>query len=76
MLLALASGLWAAHRTHIRRIYTGASPSVHSLTAKWYSIVNEIVNTKTADSNYPWQFGMLPIYLENANCFMNVMIKV
>jgi hypothetical protein len=46
VLLALACGLWVVHRACIRRIYTDALPSVHSLTAEWRSMIKEIVNTK------------------------------
>jgi hypothetical protein len=46
VLLALASGLWMIRHARIRRIYTDASPSVHSLTAKWRSMIEEIVNAK------------------------------
>jgi hypothetical protein len=46
VLLALACGLWVVHRARIHRIYTDASPSVHSLTAEWHSMVKEIVNAK------------------------------
>jgi hypothetical protein len=46
VLLALACGLRIVHRAHIRRIRTDASPSVHSLTAEWRSMVKEIVNAK------------------------------
>jgi hypothetical protein len=34
------------HVARIRRIYTDASPSVHSLTAEWRSTIKEIVNAK------------------------------
>jgi hypothetical protein len=43
---ALICGLWVVHRARIRRIYTDASPSVHSLTAEWRSMVKEIANAK------------------------------
>jgi hypothetical protein len=46
VLLALACGLCVIHRARIRRIYTDASSSIHSLTAEWRSIVKEIVNAK------------------------------
>jgi hypothetical protein len=46
VLLALACGLWVIHRARIRRIYTDASSSVHSLTAEWRSMIKEIVNAK------------------------------
>jgi hypothetical protein len=46
VLLALACGLWVIHQTCIRRIYTDASPSVHSLMTEWRSMVKEIVNAK------------------------------
>jgi hypothetical protein len=46
VLLALACGLWVVHRARIRRIYTDASPLVHSLTAEWRSMIKEIVNAK------------------------------
>jgi hypothetical protein len=46
VLLALACGLWVVHHARICRIYTDASPSVHSLTVEWRSMVKEIVNAK------------------------------
>jgi hypothetical protein len=46
VLLALACGLWVVHCARIRRIYTDASPSVHSLTAEWHSMIKEVVNAK------------------------------
>jgi hypothetical protein len=44
--LALACDLWVVHRVRIRRIYTDTSPSIHSLTAEWRSIVKEIISAK------------------------------
>jgi hypothetical protein len=46
VLLALACGLWVVHRACIRRIYTDALPSAHSLTTEWRSMIKEIVNAK------------------------------
>jgi hypothetical protein len=46
VLLALSCGLWVVHRARIRRIYTDASLSVHSLTAEWRSMIKEIANTE------------------------------
>jgi hypothetical protein len=46
VLLAVTYGLWVVHWAHIRRIYTDASPLVHSLTAEWRSMIKKIVNAK------------------------------
>jgi hypothetical protein len=46
VLSALTCGLRVVHRAHIRRIYTDASLSVHSLTAEWCSMIKEIPNAE------------------------------
>jgi hypothetical protein len=50
--LALACGLWVVHRTRIRRIYTDASPLVHSFATEWRSMIKDIVNAK-------WQVAII-----------------
>jgi hypothetical protein len=46
VLSALTCGLWVVYHACIRRIYTDASPLVHSLTAEWRSMIKGIVNAK------------------------------
>jgi hypothetical protein len=66
VLLALACGLWVVHRARIRRIYTDASPSVHSLTAEWRSMIKEVVNAKQRTA----------IIYGNLACFLPIRIML